>query len=66
MRLPIAKSIFPSRLVKTGIRVEGCGLKSMVPIQIWLPSIVELLLGVGEKAVKLMIPTLKVHTVGTN
>jgi hypothetical protein len=38
----------------------------MTPKVIWFPSIVELLLDVGEKAVNFMIPMPKVPTVGTN
>jgi hypothetical protein len=38
----------------------------MVPKVIWFPSIFELLLDEGEKAIKFMIPTLKFPTVGAN
>jgi hypothetical protein len=39
------RSISWSRLAKTGRRVDGLSQKLMVPIHIWLPSIIELLLG---------------------
>jgi hypothetical protein len=38
----------------------------MAPKVIWFPSILELLLGESEKAVKFMIPTPKFPTVGAN
>jgi hypothetical protein len=38
----------------------------MVPKDIWLPSTFELLLAESEKAVKFMIPTPKIPTVGAN
>jgi hypothetical protein len=66
LRLPIIKSISWSRLAKIGIMVGGCGQKLMVPKQIWLPSIIELLLGVGKKVVEFLIPTPKIPMVGAN
>jgi hypothetical protein len=38
----------------------------MAPKVIWFPSIFELLLDESEKAIKFMIPTPKLPTVGAN
>jgi hypothetical protein len=66
LRLPIIRSISRSKLAKTERRVGGCDQKSMVPKQIWFPSIVELLLGGDERTAELMIPTPRIPTIGAN
>jgi hypothetical protein len=66
LRLSIVRSIYWSRVVKTGTRVGGCGRKSIVPNRIWLPSIVELLCDEGENAVESMNLMPKLPTVGAN
>jgi hypothetical protein len=55
LKLPNIRSISRSRFAKSGIMVHGCGRKPMVPKDIWLPSIIELLRDECEKTVELMI-----------
>jgi hypothetical protein len=44
----------------------GCGRKLMVPKEIWLLSVIDLLCDEGEKSIESMTPTPKMPTASAN